>query len=129
MHCKLTGYLYARSDVYSFGVVLLEIITGLRAVDANRPKEQLNLVDWAKRHLSNRKKLITIMDKRMGDQYSLSAALKAGQIALKCLAPDPRNRPSMKEVVEELEQIQAIKEKVASTSKFRQKENLKENEL
>lgn len=42
----LTGQLTVKSDVYSFGVVLLELITGLRAVDQNRPHAERNLVSW-----------------------------------------------------------------------------------
>ncbi|XP_050388017.1 probable serine/threonine-protein kinase PIX13 [Argentina anserina] len=106
-----TGHLYVKSDVYGFGVVLLEILTGLRALDTKRPKEQLNLVDWAKPLLPHRRKLKTIMDARMEGQYSFKAALQTANITLKCLAPDPRSRPSMKEVLEELEQVQAIREK------------------
>ncbi|XP_061998025.1 probable serine/threonine-protein kinase PIX13 isoform X2 [Rosa rugosa] len=106
-----TGHLYVKSDVYGFGVVLLEILTGLRALDTKRPKEQLNLVDWAKPLLPHRRKLKTIMDARMEGQYSFKAALQTANITLKCLAPDPKSRPSMKEVLEELEQVQAIREK------------------
>ncbi|PRQ47883.1 putative transferase, protein kinase RLK-Pelle-RLCK-VIIa-2 family [Rosa chinensis] len=104
-----TGHLYVKSDVYGFGVVLLELLTGLRAHDPKRPQGQVNLVDWAKPLLSNERMLKTIIDARMEGQYSMKAASRAGQITLKCLPPDPKIRPSMKEVVEELEQIQAIK--------------------
>lgn len=41
-----TGQLTAKSDVYSFGVVLLELITGKRAIDMRRPRQQQNLVLW-----------------------------------------------------------------------------------
>lgn len=41
-----TGQLTAKSDVYSFGVVLLELITGKRAIDMRRPRQQQNLVTW-----------------------------------------------------------------------------------
>ncbi|KAM3743664.1 hypothetical protein ACB098_07G163900 [Castanea mollissima] len=49
-----TGHLYVKSDVYGFGVVLVEILTGLRAVDTNRPSGKQNLVDWVKPYLSER---------------------------------------------------------------------------
>lgn len=100
-----------KSDVYGFGVVLLEILTGLRALDMKRPKEQQQLVEWAKPLLLHKRKLKNILDVRMEGQYAFKAALQAAQITQKCLAPDPKSRPSMKEVVEELEKIQAIKEK------------------
>ena len=97
-----------KSDVYGFGVVLLEMLTGLRALDTKRPSGQHNLVDWAKPRLSSKRKLNTIMDARMEDQYSHKAALQAAQLALKCIEPEPKSRPSMKEVVEALEQIEAM---------------------
>ncbi|OIT06519.1 PREDICTED: probable serine/threonine-protein kinase NAK [Nicotiana attenuata] len=106
-----TGHLYVKSDVYGFGVVLLELLTGLRALDTKRPSGQHNLVDWAKPMLSNKRKLRSIMDARMEGQYSSKAALVAAQLSLKCLEGEPKNRPSMKEVVEVLEQVESIKEK------------------
>lgn len=41
-----TGKLTIRSDVYSFGVVFLEMITGRRVLDYDRPYEEQNLVTW-----------------------------------------------------------------------------------
>jgi serine/threonine protein kinase len=98
-----------KSDVYAFGVVLLEMLTGLRALDLNRPNGQQNLVKYAKPFLADRRKLSHIMDQRMERQYSTKGALQAAQLSLKCLNEDPKCRPSMKEVLETLEQIEAIK--------------------
>ncbi|OIS98338.1 PREDICTED: probable serine/threonine-protein kinase Cx32, chloroplastic isoform X2 [Nicotiana attenuata] len=106
-----TGHLYVKSDVYGFGVVLLEMLTGLRALDTKRPSGQQKLVDWVKPMLSNKRKLKSIMDARLEGQYSSKGAMLAAQITLKCLEGDPKNRPSMKEVMDVLEQIEAIKEK------------------
>ncbi|KAI0489037.1 hypothetical protein KFK09_028878 [Dendrobium nobile] len=104
-----TGHLYVKSDVYGFGVVLLEILSGLRALDSTRPSEQLNLVDWAKPFLSDRRKLSRLMDQQLEGQYPAKAALQAAQLTLRCLVGDPKSRPSMMEVVETLEQIEARK--------------------
>ncbi|KAK2656821.1 hypothetical protein Ddye_009873 [Dipteronia dyeriana] len=112
-----TGHLYVKSDVYGFGVVLLEIMTGLRALDTKRPNGQQNLVEWLKPTLSQKRKLKNIMDGRMEGQYTPKAALQAAQVTVKCLESDPKNRPSMKEVLEVLEEIEAIKEK-PKKSKF-----------
>ena len=102
-----------KSDVYSFGVVLLEILTGLDVNDRSRlPEEEFNLVDWAIRLLSDEIKFQrTIMDTQIEGQYSPLEALQTAHITLKCLQADPETRPSMNEVVEELEHIQAMKEK------------------
>lgn len=41
-----TGQLTLKSDVYSFGVVFLELITGRRAIDNTRKRDEQNLVTW-----------------------------------------------------------------------------------
>ncbi|KAJ3691350.1 hypothetical protein LUZ61_020514 [Rhynchospora tenuis] len=104
-----TGHLYVKSDVYGFGVVLLEMLTGLRALDPNRPQGQHNLVKYAKPFLANRRKLARIMDQQLEGQYNTKGALKAARLSLQCINGDPKSRPSMKEVLETLEQIEAIK--------------------
>ncbi|XP_050384198.1 LOW QUALITY PROTEIN: probable serine/threonine-protein kinase CST [Argentina anserina] len=105
-----TGCLYVKSDVYRFGVVLLEILTGLRVIDRNRPSQKQNLVDWGKPLLSDKSNLETFMDAKIKGQYSSKEALEMAKITRKCLVPDPKVRPSMKEVVDALEQIQATRE-------------------
>ncbi|XWS33951.1 hypothetical protein CRYUN_Cryun22dG0126800 [Craigia yunnanensis] len=113
-----TGHLYVKSDVYGFGVVLLEMMTGLQALDTKRPVGQQNLVDWLKPTLSQKSKLKTIMDARIESQYSSKAAIKSAELTLKCLEQDPKNRPSMKEVMEALERIESLnKEKPKDSSK------------
>ncbi|CAA2966928.1 probable serine threonine- kinase PIX13 [Olea europaea subsp. europaea] len=106
-----TGHLYVQSDVYGFGVVLLEMMTGLRAFDTKRPNGKQKLTDWVKPILSQRRKLKTIMDARIDGQYSSKVLSQVSQLALRCLEDDPRKRPSMKEVVELLEQIEVTKPK------------------
>lgn len=122
-----TGHLYVKSDVYGFGVVLLEMLTGRRALDTNRPSGQQNLVDWAKPYLTKTGMLRTIMDERMAGQYSPKAALQAAQVTLKCLAPEPKSRPSMKEVLETLERIEAIKH-IPKEHKFSSRHHNKQQE-
>uniref|UniRef100_A0A803N5E3 Protein kinase domain-containing protein n=1 Tax=Chenopodium quinoa TaxID=63459 RepID=A0A803N5E3_CHEQI len=103
-----TGHLYVRSDVYGFGVVLLEILTGFRAYDLNRPTGQTSLVDWYKPMLSEKSKVKKIIDPRM-DDYPPEGANKLAQLILRCLQKDPKNRPPMSEVVIILERISTIR--------------------
>ncbi|KAL6652220.1 hypothetical protein ACP70R_011145 [Stipagrostis hirtigluma subsp. patula] len=104
-----TGHLYVKSDVYGFGVVLLEMLTGMRALDTARPAQQHNLVDWAKPFLADRRRLARLIDPRLEGQYPSKAALQAAQLTLRCLSGDPRSRPSMAEVVAALEEIERIR--------------------
>ncbi|XP_066345670.1 probable serine/threonine-protein kinase PIX13 isoform X1 [Miscanthus floridulus] len=104
-----TGHLYVKSDVYGFGVVLLEMLTGLRALDTGRPAQQHNLVEWAKPYLADRRKLARLVDPRLEGQYPSKAALQAAQLTRRCLEGDPRSRPSMAEVVLALEEIEQLK--------------------
>lgn len=113
--CK--GHLTAKSDVYSFGVVLLEILTGKKAIDKNRPSGEHNLVEWAKPYLTNKRRIFRVLDARLEGQYSLGQAVKAANLALQCLYVDARSRPTMDEVVTALEQLQDSKD----TSKNDQK--------
>ncbi|KAL5716700.1 non-specific serine/threonine protein kinase [Ranunculus cassubicifolius] len=105
-----TGHLTARSDIYSFGVVLLEMLSGRRAVDKNRPAGEHNLVEWAKPCLGSKRKIFRILDGRIEGQYSLGAALKAADLALQCLSTEAKYRPNMDEVVTILETLQNSKE-------------------
>lgn len=92
--------------MYSFGVVLLEILSGRRAIDKNRPAREHNLVEWAKPYLANKRKIFRIIDNRLEGQYSLDGAYKASTLALRCLSIQPKLRPTMNDVVKELEQLQ-----------------------
>ncbi|KAK8536130.1 hypothetical protein V6N13_009509 [Hibiscus sabdariffa] len=101
-----TGHLTARSDVYSFGVVLLEMLSGRRAVDKNRPTGEHNLVEWARPYLASKRKIYRVLDSRLEGQYSMEAALKTATLASRCLSAEAKFRPRMNEVVTALEQLQ-----------------------
>lgn len=104
-----TGRLSAKSDVYSYGVVLLELLTGRRALDKSRVGAEQSLVDWAKPYLGDRRKLFRIMDTKLEGQYPQKGALSVANLALQCLNPEPRSRPKMSEVLDELEKLQGLK--------------------
>ncbi|KAL0376271.1 UNVERIFIED_CONTAM: putative serine/threonine-protein kinase PIX13 [Sesamum calycinum] len=106
-----TGHLYVKSDVYGFGVVLVEMLTGLRALDPNRPSGQHNLVEWIKPHLPDRRKLKNVMDSHLEGRYPSRSALQIAHLALNCLESEPKNRPSMQEIVETLGRIDSDNER------------------
>jgi hypothetical protein len=93
------------SDVFSFGVVLLELITGRRSMDKNRPSREQNLVEWARPLLKDPHKLDRIMDPRLEGQYSTEGARKAALLAYQCLSQHPKSRPTMSNVVKTLQPL------------------------
>lgn len=118
-----TGHLTAKSDVYSFGVVLLEILTGKKAIDKNRPTGEHNLVEWAKPYLNNKRRIFRVLDSRLEGQYSVTRAVKVANLALQCLRMDARSRPTMDEVVTALEQLQDSKDATTNSKSDNQKDH------
>ncbi|KAJ9166149.1 hypothetical protein P3X46_020935 [Hevea brasiliensis] len=100
-------HLSDRSDVYSFGVVLVEIITALKVVDFSRPQNEVNLAALAIDRIG-KGRLDEIIDPFLdihSDAWTLSSVHQVAELAFICLAFDRDMRPSMMEVVAELEQI------------------------
>ncbi|XVF85976.1 hypothetical protein PTKIN_Ptkin17bG0160100 [Pterospermum kingtungense] len=101
-----TGRLTVKSDVYSFGVVLLEILSGCVAVKTNSDGTMRDLAIWAKPHLSNQMELHNIIDKKIARNIEMKEAHKFASIISQCLCSDPAERPTMGEILANLEQLQ-----------------------
>eukprot|EP00897_Mesotaenium_endlicherianum_P000459 jgi/Mesen1/10413/ME000818S09893 len=93
-----------------YGVVLLEIMTGLPSMDRARPAGKKNLVEWAKPFLADRRRLYKLIDARLEGEYSIRAAQVLADVVQHCLSFDPRARPSMDNVVDELAGLAALTE-------------------
>ncbi|KAF8725560.1 hypothetical protein HU200_020094 [Digitaria exilis] len=98
----LTGHLTTKSDVYSYGVVLLELLTGRVPVDMKRPPGEGVLVNWALPMLTDREKVVRILDPALEGQYSLKDAVQVAAIAAMCVQPEADYRPLMADVVQSL---------------------------
>lgn len=96
-----------KSDVYSFGVVLLELISGLKAVDQTRDKRELALADMmvSKIQMGLLHQVVDpvlIVDGHVADGVDVAA-----ELAFRCVAADKDDRPDAREVVEELKRIRS----------------------
>ncbi|KQJ86911.1 receptor like protein kinase S.2 [Brachypodium distachyon] len=96
----------AKSDVFSFGIVLLEVATGRRAVDLTFPDDQIFMLDWARR-LADQGKLLDAGDRKLlllegGHGPGHEDMGRLVHLGLLCSLHDPRSRPTMKWVVENL---------------------------
>ncbi|XP_057780318.1 serine/threonine-protein kinase-like protein At5g23170 [Salvia miltiorrhiza] len=95
------GMLTVKIDVFSYGVVLLELVAARRVIDVTR--SPASLVEWAV-PLIERGRGLEICDKRIRmPLYTRRAITKLLGVAARCLAPRESDRPSMREVVSNLE--------------------------
>lgn len=110
-----TGHLKVQCDIWSFGVVLYEILTGRRTLERKRPAVEQKLLDWVKQFPADGKKFTMIIDPRLRNLYSLSAARRVAKLADGCLKKVPEERPTMNHVVETLKQA-ILESEEANTS-------------
>lgn len=94
----LTHKLTDKSDVYSLGVVFLEILTGMHPI--SHGKNIVREVNVAYRSGM----MFSVIDDKMGS-YPSECVEKFISLALKCCQEETDSRPSMAEVVRELENI------------------------
>uniref|UniRef100_A0A0D9X0H2 Protein kinase domain-containing protein n=1 Tax=Leersia perrieri TaxID=77586 RepID=A0A0D9X0H2_9ORYZ len=97
-----TQSLSTKSDVFSFGVVLLEIVTGREPLDVQRPRNEWGLVEWAKPYIREYR-IEEIVDPGIKGQYCSEAMWRVLEVASVCTEPFSTFRPSMEDVVRELE--------------------------
>lgn len=98
-----------RSDVYSFGVVLAELISSKTAVDTDRTLHEINLSSMAISKIQNCQ-LEQLVDPSLGYQsdWEMKAMITlVAELVFRCLQLEREMRPSIKEVLEELREIES----------------------
>lgn len=103
-----------KSDIYSFGVVLMELVTGKRPVEPEFG-ESKDIVHWVCNSMRSKDRAIDLVDSTISKGFKEDAA-KVLRIALHCTMKTPAIRPSMRMVVQMLEETEPFKLTVISVN-------------
>uniref|UniRef100_A0A0E0Q371 non-specific serine/threonine protein kinase n=1 Tax=Oryza rufipogon TaxID=4529 RepID=A0A0E0Q371_ORYRU len=93
-----------KGDVYSFGVVLLELLTGRRPMDVSKAKGSRDLVSYVLQ-MKSEKKEEQIFDTLIWSKTHEKQLFSVLEAACRCISTDPRQRPSIEQVVAWLDSV------------------------
>ncbi|XP_078429406.1 protein MALE DISCOVERER 2-like [Wolffia australiana] len=85
-------------NVYEFGLLLLEIISGKRPYH----DEQSSLVGWAAEYIADRRDAGYITDPAL-DSFESDELDVLCEVIVECVHPDPKRRPTMRDVAARLQ--------------------------
>ncbi|KAL6532782.1 hypothetical protein OROGR_013742 [Orobanche gracilis] len=98
-----TGQSSEKTDVFGFGILLLELITGMRALEFGKSVNRKGaMLEWVKK-IQKEKKIELLVDGELGTNYDQVEIGEMLQVAILCTQYLPTHRPKMSEVVRMLE--------------------------
>nr|XP_017220643.1 PREDICTED: wall-associated receptor kinase-like 10 [Daucus carota subsp. sativus] len=99
-----------KSDVYSFGVVLVELLTGQKPILPARLDDEARSLATLFSLAMEENRILDILDSQIKNEGGMEEMIAFANIAYRCLNPNGRKRPMMKQVVAELESIRNTNE-------------------
>lgn len=93
-----------KSDIYAFGVVLLEVLCGRPAFDPRVAREEHILTEWARDKIS-KGEVDRIVSASLREEISPDSLESFLKISTSCLHDEPKKRPTMAQVVLQLESV------------------------
>ncbi|KAJ4760966.1 Wall-associated kinase family protein [Rhynchospora pubera] len=99
-----------KSDVYSFGVVLLELLTGKPVINFFATEEERSLSSHCLYAMKENKMHELLNAEFKSEVDDIEVLMEVARLAKECLNMKGEDRPTMKEVAEELSRIRKIKQ-------------------
>ena len=96
-----------KCDVYNFGVVLMELVSGKRPIEPEYGENKY-IVNWVSSKIKTRESVLSVMDSRIPEVLK-EEVVKVLKIAVLCTATLPTLRPTMRSVVQMLEDAKPCK--------------------
>lgn len=125
----ISNRLTDKSDIYSFGVILLELISGQEAIsNESFGINCRNIVQWAKLHIENGD-IQGIIDPALGNEYDIQSMWKIAEKALMCVQPHGNMRPSMSEVIKEIQDAISIERGVEAGAQERSSDEISRHSI
>ncbi|KAJ6395529.1 hypothetical protein OIU77_020720 [Salix suchowensis] len=100
----MTGILTVQSDVYSFGVVLVELLTGEKPNSISSSGEKRNIIQHFIPTVGT-ENLFKILDFKAADEGEMDEIEAIAKLAKACLDSMGVNRPTIKQVSDELAKV------------------------
>lgn len=100
-------------DVYSFGVLVLEVVSGKRPsnplMDDDEGGREVRLVEWISK-MARKGRFLEILDASLARDggVEMNVAVEVVKIGLKCAEERWKERPTMSDVVVELDRVMAV---------------------
>ncbi|CAN1166214.1 Protein MALE DISCOVERER 1 [Linum perenne] len=103
-HSELPAMIDPETNVYSFGLIILEVITGKLPYS----EREGSIEKWAAEYLSDKSKYTQMVDPSLKSKFKTKDFEVLCEVAQECIKPDPRQRPTMKDIIPRLREVITI---------------------